>query len=571
MAPHNFDPSNVTAGSQMQRAVSEEPQAGQAGQEVFEQHLREAGEAHVGIPSRGSLSRFDYPFLSDVDRNLIHSVFQDAVASGGLGPVTAGGCTSALGRLGNHLGSQSETINELNHSSLAAHAEQSFPRDAKMRHALKALQEYRGGTGHLIKAAMQEAIRSRGVKPGTAKNHATALRQLAKSLESSGETLAGLDHETLLDRAKAAFPRDKRFRPALVSLSKYLAAGDSVGRTGAGEDASGADGSRQAASSPMLALVPEELRRLSDDRPDESSVMALPSPRSGGFPAEVWDLFDDAAEEPPTNPVELQRLEQSFREELHGRRDDQRVHSGLAFDAEQFPPAKLRRVLNHLDDRSTPSPASVEPTEFLRLQEQIHNEIQRQPDDQPSRSFFVDQEEFNLEQFSPGAPRRLLDVEPAQPQVPVNPTHLNAGAGVLMQAPLDELEGPPTMQHSGHEQPAALNRSGVLASDDNRSTSLVINTDRYRALFVPAGMTRLSTPLHPPSAASGFGSRSENAPQPNALSGNQASPALPSRRWSEPRRPPRGLRRYSQRSARLLMRLCPFPRTSRTAPSLRRA
>ncbi|MGY3347098.1 MULTISPECIES: Ulp1 family isopeptidase [unclassified Bradyrhizobium] len=449
-----------------------------------------------------------------------------------MGPITAACYTQALGRLGNDLGQQGKTINELNHSSLAAHAEQSFPSDAKMRQALKDLHEHRSGTNHLVKAAMQETIRNRGVKPGTAKNHATALRQLAISLESRGETLAGLDHETLLDRAKAAFPGDMRFRPALVSLSKYFAAGDSAGRSGAGEDASGTDGSRQAASSPMLALVPEELRRLLDDRPDESSIMAPPSPRLNGVPAEVWDLFDDAVEEPPTNPVELQRLEQGFREELHGRRDDQRVRSGLAFDAEQFPPAKLRRVLNHLDDQSMPSQASVDPTELLRLQEQLHKEIQRQPDEQPSRSFSVDQE-FNLEQFSPGALRRLLDAEPEQPQVPVDPTHLNAGAGVLMQVPLHELERLPTMQHSGHEQPAALSRSSVLSSDGNRPTNFVINTDRYTVLFVPPGMTRQSTPLHPPSAAIGFGSRSESAPQPNAPSGNQASPALPSRRMEQ--------------------------------------
>ncbi|SCB53188.1 hypothetical protein GA0061099_10519, partial [Bradyrhizobium yuanmingense] len=155
-----------------------------------------------------------------------------------------------------------------------------------------------------------------------------------------------------------------------------------------------------------------------------------------------------------------------------------------------------------------PSPASVDPTELLRLQEQLHNEIQQQPDDQPSQSFFVDQEEFNLEQFSPGALRRLLDAGPAQPQVPVNPKDLKAGAGVLMQAPLHEL-----LQHRGHEQPAALSRSGVLLSEDNRPTSFAINTERYTVRF---------------------GSRSENAPQqPSAPLGNQASPALPSRRMGQ--------------------------------------
>ncbi len=77
------------------------------------------------------------------------------------------------------------------------------------------------------------------------------------------------------------------------------------------------------------------------------------------------------------------------------------------------------------------------------------------------------------------------------------------------------------MHHSGHEQPAAPSRSSVLPSGENRPTSFV---DRNTSPLVPMGLTRQSFLLHP---------RSENAPQPSAPLGNQASPALASRRMEQ--------------------------------------
>ncbi|MEY9885849.1 hypothetical protein [Bradyrhizobium sp. USDA 328] len=71
MDRQNFDPSNVPAGSLARHAVSEEPQAGPAGQDVFEQHLAEASQA---APVASGHRATSYPHLSTEDRNFIDTV-----------------------------------------------------------------------------------------------------------------------------------------------------------------------------------------------------------------------------------------------------------------------------------------------------------------------------------------------------------------------------------------------------------------------------------------------------------------------------------------------------------------
>ncbi|MGY3610627.1 MULTISPECIES: hypothetical protein [unclassified Bradyrhizobium] len=88
-------------------------------------------------------------------------------------------------------------------------------------------------------------------------------------------------------------------------------------------------------------------------------------------------------------------------------------------------------------------------------------------------------------------------------------------------------------QHAPDELIAAREGSSLLPSQDNRPTSFVINTDRYTALLVPAGLMRQSTPLNPPGAAVRLGSRPENVPQPSARPGNRASPELLGRRMEQ--------------------------------------
>ncbi len=73
MDPQNFDPFNVPAWSQLQHAVSGEPQTGQAGQEGFEQHLAEASQADPAPVARVGPDRDHYPHLSTEDLDLIDS------------------------------------------------------------------------------------------------------------------------------------------------------------------------------------------------------------------------------------------------------------------------------------------------------------------------------------------------------------------------------------------------------------------------------------------------------------------------------------------------------------------
>ncbi len=53
MDPHNFDPSNVAASSEVQHALTEDQQADTAGQEAFEQQFEAARLADTAMPDRG--------------------------------------------------------------------------------------------------------------------------------------------------------------------------------------------------------------------------------------------------------------------------------------------------------------------------------------------------------------------------------------------------------------------------------------------------------------------------------------------------------------------------------------
>jgi len=61
----NFDPFSVAAWSQVQHAVSEEPQAGRAGQESFGRHLAEASQADPAPIASGVPDRDHYPHLAE--------------------------------------------------------------------------------------------------------------------------------------------------------------------------------------------------------------------------------------------------------------------------------------------------------------------------------------------------------------------------------------------------------------------------------------------------------------------------------------------------------------------------
>jgi len=109
----------------------------------------------------------------------------------------------------------------------------------------------------------------------------------------------------------------------------------------------------------------------------------------------------------------------------------------------------------------------------------------------------------------------------AGPSASLEPTEghhqgLDSESGVL---PFNFRQGD---QHAS----AALDRSNVPPSQDNRPNSFIVHNDRYTALFVPAATMRRSTPLNPPGAAIPLGFRLENVPQPSAQRTNRASALL---------------------------------------------
>ncbi|WP_245266754.1 DUF1513 domain-containing protein [Bradyrhizobium sp. WSM1743] len=203
---------------------------------------------------------------------------------------------------------------------------------------------------------------------------------------------------------------------------------------------------------------PGELRRLIDD---DSAQLAELQERRNDQPApsafvqgqvafdpeqisqeelrRVLDHLDNPIPSPVSVPTEeLQRLENDLHDELDGRRDahpaqnsaqlaelqerrnDQPAPSAfvegqVAFDPEQISQEELRRLLDHLDNPIQP-PVSAPSEELQRLENDVHEELDVRGDDHRAQSFSIDPEEFsfNLEEFSPGELRRLIDDDSAQ-------------------------------------------------------------------------------------------------------------------------------------------------------------
>jgi len=74
----------------------------------------------------------------------------------------------------------------------------------------------------LIQAASGAAL-ERGPPPGatTISIYDRRLRKLAEALKQYGQSMAGLDEESLLDYAKKLLPKDKVIAPALSMVSRY--------------------------------------------------------------------------------------------------------------------------------------------------------------------------------------------------------------------------------------------------------------------------------------------------------------------------------------------------------------
>ncbi|MCP3380409.1 C48 family peptidase [Bradyrhizobium sp. CCGUVB4N] len=232
MDANNFNPFDVSGRPEAHHATLQQPQAGQAGQEDFERRLVEVRQTDVAAAA-GATPDSRYPHLTEKDRTLIEAVAEHF--AGNLQSHTVGNYTWALRALGNHLSSRGQTIDALDHDSLVWHASAFFPTDGSMGNALSALnalRKYREPKASdssrryapsledasLIDSAIGAAAARRRWTPTTAVNYESTLRRLAKSLESQGQTIAALDHNSLVAHVKQSFGDNGNMASALEVL-----------------------------------------------------------------------------------------------------------------------------------------------------------------------------------------------------------------------------------------------------------------------------------------------------------------------------------------------------------------
>ncbi|GLR91434.1 hypothetical protein [Bradyrhizobium iriomotense] len=232
MDANNVDPFDVSGRPEAHHAILQQEQAGQAGQEDFEQRLAEGRQANAAPPA-GATPDPRYPHLTEKDRTLIDAAAEHFGRN--VQSHTVGTYTWALRVLGNHLGFRSQTIDALDHDSLLWHANAFFPTDGSMVTALNALRKYREPRasdgcrryvpsvedGSLIEAAIRAAAGRRRWTPSTAENNEQILRRLAKSLESQGQTIAASDHNSLVAYVKESFGDDVKMPSVLEVLREY--------------------------------------------------------------------------------------------------------------------------------------------------------------------------------------------------------------------------------------------------------------------------------------------------------------------------------------------------------------
>jgi len=197
--PQDFDRFNVPAWSQVQSAVSQEPQTSQAGQDGFEQHLAEARQAEPA-PVRGGGG--PYPHLTTEDRDLIDRAIAQYTAQKNPQRNTVGFYTQALRRLANDLRARGQTTDLADHNSLVHHADTYFPKEALVKTALSVLRAYHD-SDHVVSRGRPRALPS-------AKDASNDLQQspdepmdarARSNLPPSEEVLINHEHDTAQSRA----------------------------------------------------------------------------------------------------------------------------------------------------------------------------------------------------------------------------------------------------------------------------------------------------------------------------------------------------------------------------------
>ncbi|BCH12730.1 hypothetical protein MesoLj131c_69880 (plasmid) [Mesorhizobium sp. 131-3-5] len=348
------------------------PDAGQARQAGFEQHVAEPRRADP-VASGARASRYHH--LSGEHRDLIDRAIAHSQEE--YSETTARKYTFALRRLANDLSARGQATDLRDHKSLVDHVGAFFPKDVDMKSALKALRAYHepgysataGGPAasypHLsaehrdvIDKAIDRAAAQQNQSADTLRIYSNALRRLANDLGARGQATDLKNHQSLVDHLDTFFPNDQNIKTALNVLRAYHDPGNAATGWWPAAVPSKADARilEKLSSDSGLALSTRVvygrlLRRFSEELESRGQTisgldhnsrtelaealfpgnkklrLALQRVHNAEVPEALRPLFDNRAHKPPTNPEELLRLEQGFREVLQQRQGDQAASS----------------------------------------------------------------------------------------------------------------------------------------------------------------------------------------------------------------------------------------------------
>ncbi|PBC07535.1 peptidase C48 [Mesorhizobium sp. WSM3859] len=255
--------------------------------------------ATVGAPATR------YSHLSDEHRDVIDKAIGHAAAQQHHSAPTLRIYSNALRRLANDLGSRGQATDLKNHQSLVDHVDAFFPKNVDMRTALKVLRAYHE-PGYSAAGRWPVTVPSKAdarvieqvtgdssLASSTRVVYSRSLRRFSEALESRGQTISGLDHNSRIELAETLFPGNHYLRLALERVRDAESASD---RSVA--DAFAAAGSRhaevEAAAPPALAASQQQIR---------------PSPDAGQgdhLPTE-WVIINNEHSTALLRPAERQR------------------------------------------------------------------------------------------------------------------------------------------------------------------------------------------------------------------------------------------------------------------------
>ncbi|QGX80501.1 hypothetical protein EB234_29410 [Mesorhizobium japonicum R7A] len=484
------------------------PDAGQARQAVFEQHVAEPRRADP-VASGARASRYHH--LSGEHRDLIDRAIAHSQEK--YNETTARKYTFALRRLANDLSARGQATDLRNHKSLVDHVGAFFPKDVDMKSALKALRAYHepgysataGGPAasypHLsaehrdvIDKAIDRAAAQQNQSADTLRIYSNALRRLANDLGARGQATDLKNHQSLVDHLDTFFPNDQSIKTALNVLRAYHDPGYAATGWWPAAVPSKPDARilEKLSSDSELALSTRVvygrlLRRFSEELESRGQTisgldhksrtelaealfpgnkklrLALQRVHNAEVPEALRPLFDNRAHKPPTNPEELLRLEQEFREVLQQRQDDQATSSSFSAQV----PEALRPLV---DDRAHQPPTNAE--ELLRLEQGLREVLEQRQGDQAT---------------SPSLNNPGMRAGPEDPNRSVSDAFATSGhAGVQAPAPpvlaasqQQIRPSPDALDHRNHLPP----QGGIL--NNEHSTALFRPAKRQRAVDRP--------------------------------------------------------------------------------------